>query len=77
MCYTLKKKVNEVNDLKIKVQENRFEAEEDKEGILEWSAQIEERGGEFGKAINDIQLAIKEFRSRSERRRRASRKTKK
>ena len=77
MCYTLKKKVNEVNDLKINVQDNRFEAEEDKEGILEWSAQIEERGGEFGKAINDIQLAIKEFRSRSERRRRASRKTKK
>ena len=77
MCYTLKKKVNEVNDLKINVQENRFEAEEDNEGILEWSAQIEERGGEFGKAINDIELAIKEFRSRSERRRRASRKTKK
>ena len=77
MCYTLKKKVNEVNDLKINVQENRYEAEEDKEGILEWSAQIEERGGEFGKAINDIELAIKEFRSRSERRRRASQKTKK
>ena len=76
MYYTLKKKVNEVNDLKKNVQENRFEAEEDKEGILEWSAQIEERGGEFGKAINDIELTIKEFRSRSERRR-ASRKTKK
>ena len=77
MCYTLKKKVDEVHDLKINVQENRFEAEEDKEGVLEWSAQIEERVGEFGKAINDIELAIREFRSRSKGRRRASRKTKK
>ena len=76
-CYTLKKKVDEVHDLKINVQENRFEAEEDKEGVLEWSAQIEERVGEFGKAINDIELAIREFRSRSIGRRRASRKTKK
>ena len=72
----LKKKVDEVHDLKINVQENRFEAEEDKEGVLEWSAQIEERVGEFGKAINDIELAIREFRSRSKGRRRASRKTK-
>ena len=31
----LKKKVDEVHDLKINVQENRFEAEEDKEGVLE------------------------------------------
>ena len=29
------------------VQENRFEVEEDKEDILERSAQIEEREGEF------------------------------
>ena len=40
------------------VQENKFEAKEDKEGILERSAQIEEREGEFQKA----ELAIKEFR---------------
>ena len=33
---------------------------------MEWSAQIEERVGEFEKVINDIELAIKEFRSRSE-----------
>ena len=65
LCNTLKKKVDEVHDLKITVQENRFEAEEGKDGILEWGAQIEERVGEFGKAINDIELAIKEFRSRS------------
>ena len=65
LCNTLKKKVDEVHDLKITVQEKRFEAEEGKEGILEWGAQIEERVGEFGKAINDIELAIKEFRSRS------------
>ena len=39
------------------VQENKFEAKEDKEGILERSAQIEEREGEFQKA----ELAIKEF----------------
>ena len=65
LCNTLKKKVDEVHDLKITVQENRFEAEEGKEGILEWGAQIEERVGEFGKAINHIELAIKEFRSRS------------
>ena len=31
------------------VQENKFEAKEDKEGILERSAQIEEREGEFQK----------------------------
>ena len=37
---TLKKKVDEVHSLKINVQENSFEAEEDKEGILECSAQI-------------------------------------
>ena len=37
---TLKKKVDEVHNLKINVQENSFEAEEDKEGILECSAQI-------------------------------------
>ena len=37
---TLKKKVDEVLNLKINVQENSFEAEEDKEGILECSAQI-------------------------------------
>ena len=43
------------NDLKINVQESRIGAEEDKEGILEWSAQIEERMGEFEKAINDIE----------------------
>ena len=77
LCNTLKKKVDEVHDLKITVQENRFEAEEGKDGILEWGAQIEERVGEFGKAINDIELAIKEFRNRSSRRRRASQKTKK
>ena len=65
LCNTLKKKVDEVHDLKITVQENRFEAEEGKDGILEWGAQIEERVGEFGKAINDIELGIKEFRSRS------------
>ena len=35
LCNTLKKNVDEVHDLKITVQENRFEAEEDKEGILE------------------------------------------
>ena len=77
LCNTLKKNVDEVHDLKITVQENRFEAEEDKEGILEWGAQIEEGVGEFEKAINDIELAVKEFRSRSKGRRRASRKTKK
>ena len=77
LCNTLKKNVDEVHDLKITVQENRFEAEEDKEGILEWSAQIEEGVGEFEKAINDIELAVKEFRSRSRGRRRASRKRKK
>ena len=76
LCNTLKKNVDEVHDLKITVQENRFEAEEDKEGILEWSAQIEEGVGEFEKAINDIELAVKEFRSRSKGRRRASRKRK-
>ena len=43
------------NDLKINVQERRIGAEEDKEGILEWSAQIEERMDEFEKAINDIE----------------------
>ena len=37
---TLKKKVDEVHNLKINVQENSFEAEEDKEVILECSAQI-------------------------------------
>ena len=37
---TLKKKVDEVHNLKINVQENSFEAEEDKEGSLECSAQI-------------------------------------
>ena len=77
LCNTLKKNLDEVHDLKITVQENRFEAEEDKEGILEWSAQIEEGVGEFEKAINDIELAVKEFRSRSRGRRRASRKRKK
>ena len=55
---TLKKYVDEVHGLKITVQENRFEAEEDEEGILERSAQIEEREGEFEKA----ELTIKEFR---------------
>ena len=77
LCNTLKKNVDEVHHLKITVQENRFEAEEDKEGILEWGAQIEERVGEFEKAINDIEVAIKELRIRSKGRRRASRKTKK
>ena len=77
LCNTLKKNVDEVHDLKITVQENRFEAEEDKADILEWSAQIEEGVGEFEKAINDIELAVKEFRSRSKGRRRASRKSKK
>ena len=37
---TLKKKVDEVHNLKINAQENSFEAEEDKEGILECSVQI-------------------------------------
>ena len=35
LCNTLKKNVDEVHDLKITVQENRFEAEEDKADILE------------------------------------------
>ena len=77
LCNTLRKNVGEVHDLRITVQENRFEAEEDKVDILEWGAQIEEGVGEFEKAINDIKLAVKEFRSRSKGRRRASRKTKK
>ena len=37
---TLKKKVDEVHNLKINVRETSFEAEEVKEGILECSAQI-------------------------------------
>ena len=65
LCNTLRKNVGEVHDLRITVQENRFEAEEDKVDILEWGAQIEEGVGEFEKAINDIKLAVKEFRSRS------------
>ena len=77
LCNTLRKNVGEVHDLRITVQENRFEAEEDKVDILEWGVQIEEGVGEFEKAINDIKLAVKEFRSRSKGRRRASRKTKK
>ena len=71
--------VDEVHDLKITVQENMFEAEEDKENIGHFGMEcaIEEWVGEFEKTINDIELAIKEFRSRNEGRRRASRKTKK
>ena len=30
---------------------------------MEWSAHIEEKVGEFEKAINGIELAIKEFKS--------------
>jgi len=46
-----------VHELKIAVQENRFEGEKDKVDILEGSAQIEVGLGEFEEAINNIELA--------------------
>ena len=38
---TLAKKVGEVHDLKVRIQELRFEAENDEKEILTWSADLE------------------------------------
>lgn len=46
-----------MHDLKIAVQESRFEGEKDKVDILVGSAQIEGGVGEFEKASSDIEFA--------------------
>ena len=60
---TLAKKVDEVHDLKVRVQELRFEEGDDGEEILKWSTDLEEKLSVFGKAIDNLGSKIKTFRS--------------
>ncbi|XP_068707690.1 uncharacterized protein [Montipora foliosa] len=60
---TLAKKVDEVHDLKVRVQELRFEEGDDGEEILKWSTDLEEKLSVFEKAIDNLGSKIKTFRS--------------
>ena len=60
---TLAKKVDEVHDLKVRVQELRFEEGDDGEEILKWSTDLEEKLSVFEKAIDNLGSKIKMFRS--------------
>lgn len=60
---TLAKKVEEVHDLKVRIQELRFEAGNDEKEILTWSADLEASPHVFEKAIDSLDVAIKEFKS--------------
>lgn len=56
---TLGKNVEEVHDLKVRVQELGFEAGHDEEEILNWSTDLETKLGVFGKSIDDLDVKIK------------------
>ena len=60
---TLAKKVDEVHDLKVRIQELRFEEGDDGEEILKWTTDLEEKLSVFEKAIDNLGSKIKTFRS--------------
>lgn len=60
---TLGKNVEEVHDLKVRVQELGFEAGHDEEEILNWSTDLETKLGVFGKSIDDLDVKIKNLRT--------------
>ena len=60
MQNVLKKKVEEVHDLKTEMQELMFEAEKEEHEIVEQSTEIEERVSVFEKTIDQLDVTIKE-----------------
>ena len=56
----LKKKVEEVHDLKTEIQELMFEAEKEEDEIVEHGKEIEERVSVFEKTIDQLDVTIKE-----------------
>ena len=56
----LKKKVEEVHDLKTEIQELMFEAEKEEDEIVEQGKEIEERVSVFEKTIDQLDVTIKE-----------------
>ena len=57
---TLKKKVEEVHDLKTEIQELMFEAEKEEHEIVKQSTEIEERVSVFEATIDQLDVTIKE-----------------
>ena len=57
---TLKKKVEEVHDLKTEIQELMFEAEKEEHEIVKQSTEIEERVSVFEVTIDKLDVTIKE-----------------
>ena len=60
---TLKKKVEEIHDLKVTVQELKFEEGTEATDVLKWSTNLEHRVGEFEKAVVDLEKTMKAFKS--------------
>ena len=60
---TLKKKVEEVHDLKTEIQELMFEAEKEEHKIMKQSTEIEERVSVFEATIDKLDVMIKECKS--------------
>ena len=57
---TLAMKVEEVHDLKVKVQELQFGAGNQEDKILLWNTKLEGDVGVFEMAVNDLDARIKE-----------------
>ena len=62
---TLAMKVEKVHDLKVKVQELRFEAGHQEDEILLWNSKLEGDVGVFEMSVNDLDARIKELKSAS------------
>ena len=62
MQNTLKKKVEEVHDLKTEMQELMFEAEKEEHEIVKQSAEVEHRVSAFEETISQLDEAIKKFK---------------
>ena len=58
-------KVEKVHDLKVKVQELRFEAGHQEDEILLWNSKLEGDVGVFEMSVNDLDARIKELKSAS------------
>ena len=66
---TLKKKVEEVHDLKTEIQELMFEAEKEEHKIMKQSTEIEERVSVFEATIDKLDCTLQKCRSANRRER--------
>ena len=60
---TLARNVAEIHNPKVRVQELRFEAEQEEGETLIWNTDLETKLGVFGKSIDDLDVKIKNLRT--------------